>query len=431
MTAIIERARRVADPAERFRALVAVLPHAGIAHEAALAAAIDAAEASLGIRQVLSRDFFLRYAPPERRDFAVTRLFDEVRGRCREIAPLLSTMRAANRNLDLSAANDFNRDLQIGDIQQLLGEIAWGLSPAQAEEALDLIPLHWTGHVLALLNVLARRDEAAYVRRAPMLLGVLDILRTRRGIEHGRALAVLAHNVPSGERAAVIVEALAEARIEGDEHVRSDNRSAVLHTLAPLLDEIHIDRVLPLALGAWREGVDVRHFVSRLPEGLRGAVSERLFDAVKAVDTHEALIAGLAAHLPVAALDRVIEAIERTARGRNAVLEIVPILARRCRDAQLVRLSDLAVDIDRRAASRPDASVRAIGSVGATLVTRSREHAPRIFDRVDEIVRAHARTRGELLDALTALAPALRELAGPDEMDALAGELLEVSRWWP
>ena len=135
--------------------------------------------------------------------------------------------------------------------------------------------------------------------------------------------------------------------------------------------------------------------------------------------------------LPVAALDRVIDAIERKARGHNAVLGVVPTLASPCRDAQLVRILDLAVDIDRRAASRPDASVRAIGAVGATLVTRSREHAPRIFDRVDEIVRAHARTRGELLDTITALAPVLRELAGPDEMDALAGEILEVSRWWP
>jgi len=46
-------------------------------------------------------------------------------------------------------------------------------------------------------------------------------------------------------------------------------------------------------------------------------------------------------------------------------------------------------------------------------------------------VRTQARTRGELLDAIIALAPVLRELAGPDEMDALAGEILEVSRWWP
>lgn len=113
------------------------------------------------------------------------------------------------------------------------------------------------------------------------------------------------------------------------------------------------------------------------------------------------------------------------------MLKVVPTLARRCRDAQLARILDLAVDIDRRAASRPDASVRAIGSVGATLLTRSRDHAPRIFDRVDEIVRAHARTRGDLLDAIIALAPVLRQLAGPDEMDALAGEILEVSRWWP
>ncbi len=260
---------------------------------------------------------------------------------------------------------------------------------------------------------------------------VLSILRTRRGIERGGALAVLAHNVPSDERAAIIVEALAEARSEGDEHARSDNRSAVLQTLAPLLDETHIDRILPLALGAWQKSIGVHHFVSRLPERLREAVSERLFDAVKAVDTHEELIAGLAAHLPVAALDRVIEAIERRARGHNAVLQIVPILARRCQDAQLVHILDLAVDIDRRATSRPDASVRAIGSVGARLLTRSREHAPRIFDRVDKIVRAHARTRGDLLDAITALAPVLQELAGPDEMDALAGEILEVSRWWP
>jgi len=430
MTAIIGRARLIADPAERFQTLVAVLPHAGVAHETAKAAAIDAAEVSLDIRHVPSRIFFLRHAPPERRDVAVTRLFDEVRSRCREIAPLLSTMRTTDQNLDLSDANHFDRD-QVGDLQRLLGEIAWALSPAQAEEALDLIPLRWTGHVLALLNVLARRDEAAYARRAPMLLGGLDLLRTQRGIARGGALAVLAHNVPSGERAAVIVEALAEARTEGDEHARDDNGSAVLQTLAPLLDDTHVDRILPLALGAWRESIDVHHFVSRLPEHLRGAVSERLFDAVKAVDTHEMLIAGLAAHLPVAALDRVIEAIERKARSHNAVLQVVPTLARRCRDAQLVRILDLAVEIDRRAASRPDASVRAIGSVGATLLAHSREHAPRIFDRVDEIVRAHARTRGDLLDAITALAPVLRELAGPDEMDALAGEILEVSRWWP
>ncbi len=264
-----------------------------------------------------------------------------------------------------------------------------------------------------------------------MRLRVLDILRTRKGIERGGALAVLAHHVPSGERAAVIVEALAEARTEGDEHVRSDNRRAVLQTLAPLLDETHVDRILPLALGAWRERVNVHNFVSWLPERLRGAVSERLFDAVKAVDTHEMLIAGLAAHLPIAALDRVIEAIERKARGHNAVLEVVPTLAPRCQDDQLVRILDLAVDINRRAASRPDASARAIGSVGATLLTRSREHAPRLFDQVDKIVRAHARTRGDLHDAITALAPVLRELAGPDEMDALAGEILEVSRWWP
>jgi uncharacterized protein (DUF2384 family) len=56
------------------------------------------------------------------------------------------------------------------------------------------------------------------------------------------------------------------------------------------------------------------------------------------------------AHLPVAALDRVIEATERKAQSHNAVLEVVPTLARRCRDAQLVRILDLAVDIDRRAA---------------------------------------------------------------------------------
>jgi len=364
MTAIIERARLVTDPAERFLALVAVLSHAPVARETAQAAALDAAEASLDIRHVLSRGFFIHHAPPERRDVVVTQLFDEVRGRCREIAPRLSTMRTTDRNLDLSVANDVDRDHQVGDLQQLLGEIAWALSPAQAEEALDLIPVRWTGHVLTLLNVLARQDEAAHVRRAPMRLRVLDILRTRRGIARGGALALLAHHVLSGERAAVIVEALAEARTEGDERARDDNRSTVLLTLAPLLDEIHVDRILPLALGAWRDRVDVHHFVSRLPERLRGAVSERLFDAVKAVDTHETLIAGLAAHLPVAALDRVIDAIERKARGHNAVLEVVPTLAGRCRDAQLVRLLDLAVDINRRAASRPDASVRAIGSVG-------------------------------------------------------------------
>lgn len=247
MTAIIERARLVSDPAERFQALVAVLPHAGVAHETALAAAVDAAEATLDIPQALSRDFFIRHAPPERRDLAVTRLFDEVRGRCRELAPRLSRMRTADRNLDLWAAYHFDRDHQVMDLQRLLGEIAWALSPAQAEEALDLIPLHWTGHALSLLNVLARRDEAAHVRWAPMRLRVLDILRTRRGIERGGALAVLAYNVPSSEREEVIVEALAEARTEGDEHGRRDNRSTVLDTLAPLLDENHIDRVLPLA----------------------------------------------------------------------------------------------------------------------------------------------------------------------------------------
>jgi hypothetical protein len=121
--------------------------HARVARETAQAAAIDAAEASLDIRHVPSQHFFIRYAPPERRDGAVTRLFDEVRSRCREIAPLLSTMRTADRDLDLSTANHFDRDPQVGELQQLLGQIAWTLSPAQAEEALDLISLRWTGHV--------------------------------------------------------------------------------------------------------------------------------------------------------------------------------------------------------------------------------------------------------------------------------------------
>jgi hypothetical protein len=221
------------------------------------------------------------------------------------------------------------RERQVVDLQQLLRELAWALSPAQADEALDLIPWQWTGSTLTLLGVLARGDEAARARRAEILPRVLEILRDRPGIDRGIGLAVSVRYLTQDERGPAIDAAFAEARREGDERGGQDNRSAVLFYLAPFLDEAHVERFVRLAMDGLRDNLAVGDVVARLPERLRGSVTERLLALAGPLDTHEVLIAGLAPHAAPAALERIVEALERRARSNNAILAVVPGVAAR------------------------------------------------------------------------------------------------------
>ena len=68
--------RPVEDLQGGLREVVALVPNralyrVNLALYAAYAGDFDAAEASLDIRQVPSRHFFIRHAPPERRDVAI------------------------------------------------------------------------------------------------------------------------------------------------------------------------------------------------------------------------------------------------------------------------------------------------------------------------------------------------------------------------
>jgi hypothetical protein len=65
------------------------------------------------------------------------------------------------------------------------------------------------------------------------------------------------------------------------------------------------------------------------------------------------------------------------------------------------------------------------------LLRRSPAEATRAFDLVDDLLRASARSRAELLSTIELLAPLLRQLGGADEADAIARQILEVTRWWP
>lgn len=51
--------------------------------------------------------------------------------------------------------------------------------------------------------------------------------------------------------------------------------------------------------------------------------------------------------------------------------------------------------------------------------------------RIHELLLARRSDRDELLRRLQAIAALLRESGVPEEVDAIAQELLQVARWWP
>jgi hypothetical protein len=431
---IVDRLLRLPDEGQRFRALTGVLAHAGPLHDEVMAACVESAPALFLDELNSSLWFFMHHAEPARRDEVAAELFEEVRRHYELVRDVLGRWRTMPTD-DLEDAGLLlgePRSALIRSLQNLLFQIAAHLPVACAEEALAFIPWQWTGVVLQLRVPLG----ATEARRAEIIAELVRLARIRQGYTRGPLLACLVGYVSPEERAPMIVEALREAQVfvpyPGADP--KDNRGAVLGNLARYLDESHIERIVELAPDAWRDHRAVGAFVATLRPELCAEVTQRLLHATSSTGQHEVLIAGLAAHVPDADLDRVVQAIAATCRGKRAVLEVlIPKgVAERFTGARLEKLFALAVEASRRGTSRPwDSTLDVVALLGRQRLRQSRAHATELLELIEHFLDTRANDRAQMLSTIRSFSPLLQELGGQEAMTATARAILDVTSWWP
>lgn len=409
---VFERAKAEARPGERFVALANLHVEDQALRDEVHRATVEAARASLDDPSVLARSYYLRHAPSDERSMIVARLLEDAR----------RGIRTGRDSFGFGDAPEIHA-------RQLLGEVIRHLTWDQAEEALAWLPWEWTGHALALLRLFGSRDGSQQ-KLDEALPEVLRLARGRDDIARAQALAAAVGYVSPEDRGPLIDEVLGEVLFVNYGDSSRDARASVLPHLASHLREHHLDRAIDIALEAWKSKLGIGQFVTLLPLAQRPAVIGRLFNDAIALGDHHALIAGLLPHLPDTALDSVIDALERC-NDRSMMTVIIGQTAR-FSVPQLERLFLLAHTASRRGRSQPqDTTIDVLGALGAELLARSHEHAPRMLELVIELLRDRATNRPELLYAIAGLAPLLRALVGQDGVDAIATEILDVTGWWP
>ncbi len=397
-------ARTVPNPTDRFTALTSIatssLPSAAAAHQEAL----DLARHLVDGEHSAPRAYLLRHTTPTDRESCVARLLLEVK-----------------RGLQAGGT----RGLGFGPrdrARHVLEDIAGYLSPAQAAVVLDMIPRDWTAHVLFLLQI-ATRDAAYLPLRDARLPEIIEDAYNHALGRDAQVLAAVAPLLEAPRRDALIDDLLALLTVV---------RDGALHQLAPHLGVKHLARVSELLLDTAVSGPGLAKLVSRLgvPSDVRLRFAEGLYEAARARGDRATIIVGLLPHLPDRALGDVVDALARS--PEKLALELLVGQATRFTTPQLDRLFILVRNATRTGKSRPhDVRVHALADITAERLRRSRADAGVAIDVIRELLDTRATDRVELLNAIAGLAPLLRELVGPAGIDAIAGEILDVTEWWP
>lgn len=393
----------------RFSALAILGATDGVFGDEGRAAVADAAAACLDDLTTQVRWDHLRHVAPERRSDIVTRRFARVCASLRAgIAPTTDALALHTR--------------------EELAALAAFLTPEQAAEALALIPRGHTALAVTLLGVIAKGDAAMHARCDSAVAEVIAAARRKTGVDRPLALAVAIRLVPEAGRDAFIEEILSGVLVDSG----NDARSGMLHRLAPYLREPHLADITALALDAWESWRGAGAFVTLLtvPLEQRDRFAADLYAGAVARGDRPMVVADLLPLLPDGALGDVVDAL--TSVTNLAAWAVLVDQAGRFAVTQLDRLFASSHAHSRRGRARPhDTNIDVLGAVGAELLRRVPRRRGQMRDLVVELVEARATDRVELLNAIAGLAPLLRELVGPAGIDAIAGEILDVTEWWP
>lgn len=377
---------------------------------------------------VLARSYLIHRGDPAIVQAVVQDSFQRALLYFESLAPILKWWRLLPAD-DHDRFHDLKRaqQTQLGELRGILRDIGPHLSAEQAEHVLAEVPWFW-------FEVRAQAATRLPIEtRAKVLQEQGCQARALPAVDKASALASLVPALLDPERGALIAESLAEAGFFQRHGTGYDNRSVVLFSVAPYLQEGHLERAAELAAQALQTSPGgLAAFLAQVPAGFRHRLARLIYTHAQALAPPQAatVLAGAAPHLEGADLAEAVRRVSDTSAPQSAAA--LADAAPQMDEPLLAQAFKKLCEINARCRSTGrDTLLQASATLAAALVTRNPKRRPEMLRFLEQTIQERGTKRPGLLQTLTDLAPLVSALEDPGTPDAAALEVLDVERRWP